>query len=493
LTGRYASPPAANSNPSGTYTYDLSGNLISNNGTPYTYDALNRLSSVGVTTYKYDTNGKRIHKTAAGSPTQTFIWSGDKIVYETDGTPANDRSYRWGASGLLAFEKNGKMYVNTVSWKGDILNSRLPDSTASANDVRYAAFGTESWVKATPFGYNSEYKDPETGFQYLGERYYMPELGRFTQEDPAQQGTNLYIYCGNDPVNRIDPSGLWYKNAQGGWVAERGDTLWGLAARPDVYGDGNRWREFGFKRDPRTLQIGEVIKVGGSNGGSGTTTQTKTTTTPKPPAEEDKGGGGGYPPSGQPETPEERIAATYTVYSKYSEYKKYINRNDMSAAKWGAMASEAMGRISFGVYLNIWIGTTYPNYKNPSTIHIKIISHATDKNEIRYQVWNSSLITNKGVMLAVIDFIINYNKGNPLKTADGKYTWNRTREQMLKEWEWHNDGFYAPPLPPTILPYSAAAFYYLYVTKPTANIRYQHVDFDNADYGPYSNLRLWGR
>ena len=111
--------------------------------------------------------------------------------------------------------------------------------------------------------------------QYLGERYYDPKLGRFTQEDPAQQGTNLYIYCGNDPVNRIDPSGLWYKNAQGGWVAERGDTLWGLAARPDVYGDGNRWREFGFKRDPRTLQIGEVIKVGGgSNNNSSTNKNT---------------------------------------------------------------------------------------------------------------------------------------------------------------------------------------------------------------------------
>jgi len=51
-------------------------------------------------------------------------------------------------------------------------------------------------------------------------------------------------------------------------VVERGDTLWGLAARPDVYNNGARWTEFGFKRDPRTLQVGEVIKVGSSNGGS---------------------------------------------------------------------------------------------------------------------------------------------------------------------------------------------------------------------------------
>ena len=253
-----------------TYSYDLSGNLTKGGSATYTYDAMNRTSSIKrgsiTTNYKYDTNGKRIHK-KTGNTLLTSIWSGDKIVYETDGTPANDLSYRWGASGLLAYEEGGETYVNALSWKGDVFNSRLPDSAAAVtNSVVYDSFGRPSNATATSFGYNSEYTDPETGFQYLGERYYMPELGRFTQEDPAQQGTNLYIYCNNDPVNNIDPSGLWYKNAQGGWVAERGDTLWGLADK--LYDNGNRWTEFGFKRDPRTLQVGEVIKVGGTNGGS---------------------------------------------------------------------------------------------------------------------------------------------------------------------------------------------------------------------------------
>jgi len=98
----------------------------------------------------------------------------------------------------------------------------------------------------------------------------MPELGRFTQEDPAQQGTNLYIYCNNDPVNRIDPSGLWYKNAQGGWVAERGDTLWGLAA--NLTGNGNNWKKFGYNGRPENLQIGQVVNVSKLYGsGSGVT------------------------------------------------------------------------------------------------------------------------------------------------------------------------------------------------------------------------------
>ena len=31
---------------------------------------------------------------------------------------------------------------------------------------------------------------------------------RFTQEDPAKDGLNWYAYCGNNPVNFVDPWGL---------------------------------------------------------------------------------------------------------------------------------------------------------------------------------------------------------------------------------------------------------------------------------------------
>jgi len=42
-------------------------------------------------------------------------------------------------------------------------------------------------------------------------RLYQPELGRFLQPDPSGFDAgdyNLYRYCHNDPVNRIDPTGL---------------------------------------------------------------------------------------------------------------------------------------------------------------------------------------------------------------------------------------------------------------------------------------------
>ena len=38
-------------------------------------------------------------------------------------------------------------------------------------------------------------------------RYYDPASGRFISEDPGQNGTNWYAYCGYNPVNMVDQDG----------------------------------------------------------------------------------------------------------------------------------------------------------------------------------------------------------------------------------------------------------------------------------------------
>ncbi|RYG38049.1 RHS repeat-associated core domain-containing protein [bacterium] len=42
---------------------------------------------------------------------------------------------------------------------------------------------------------------------YMRARYYDPQAGRFTSQDPAMDGSNWFAYCDNDPVNATDPSG----------------------------------------------------------------------------------------------------------------------------------------------------------------------------------------------------------------------------------------------------------------------------------------------
>lgn len=58
-----------------------------------------------------------------------------------------------------------------------------------------------------PYRFAGAYNDP-TGLHRMGARYYGPALGRFTQPDPSGQEKNAYLYAGDDPINRTDPSGL---------------------------------------------------------------------------------------------------------------------------------------------------------------------------------------------------------------------------------------------------------------------------------------------
>jgi RHS repeat-associated protein len=59
----------------------------------------------------------------------------------------------------------------------------------------------------------SAYFDVETGFYKMGTRYYDPNIGRWTQQDP-DRGTlsdplslNPYMYSECNPVNSTDPTG----------------------------------------------------------------------------------------------------------------------------------------------------------------------------------------------------------------------------------------------------------------------------------------------
>jgi RHS repeat-associated protein len=86
-------------------------------------------------------------------------------------------------------------------------------SGAVTHSYTYDPYGvtteTTSSAVTNPWRYTGQYQDVATGLYKMGARYYQPELGRWTQPDPSGLDTNAYLYVGGNPVNFIDPSGLY--------------------------------------------------------------------------------------------------------------------------------------------------------------------------------------------------------------------------------------------------------------------------------------------
>ena len=70
-----------------------------------------------------------------------------------------------------------------------------------------------------PIRYRGYYYDTETGWYYLNSRYYDPQVRRFINADGIIGangnfiGMNLFAYCGNNPIAKVDFSGTtWILN-----------------------------------------------------------------------------------------------------------------------------------------------------------------------------------------------------------------------------------------------------------------------------------------
>lgn len=172
------------------------------------YDLINRMVSYtnGTVTakYSYYLNDMRKSKEIDGITT-THIWFGSNIVIDI--TESNYVKYVHGYN--LINSDYGWYHYNA---HGDVVQLTDNNSTVIA-DYDYDPFGIHmkeaEQDDLNPFRYCGEYYDLESGYVYLRARYYDPEIGRFISEDPARDGFNWFVYCNNNPIRYIDPSGMF--------------------------------------------------------------------------------------------------------------------------------------------------------------------------------------------------------------------------------------------------------------------------------------------
>ncbi len=202
--------------PSGlNLSYDAEGNLemVSSNGT-------------AVTENWYDAIGRRIAKREGGVLT-LYLWDGMEILAtaNADGTLREYYSRGPGIAGdvgsLIAEHSfgTGQTVFLHSNHRGDVVLA-TDNSGAAVGRYEYSAFGMQlapSGAYVPRFGFSSKERDA-SGLVYYGLRFYSAELCRWITPDPIREsgGVNLYRFCGNDPVNLIDPLGLSEEKCRNG-------------------------------------------------------------------------------------------------------------------------------------------------------------------------------------------------------------------------------------------------------------------------------------
>lgn len=216
------------------YIYDYSGNLIQDaegrsftfNGDDKQTEVRNTATSAVVGQYAYDGSGARVKKYIPSTgETTIFVYDAGGALaaeYSTVAPPPTPTtSYlttdHLGSPRVITDKAGAVTARRDFMPFGEDLSAGVGPRTES---LKYSYTGSDN-IRKRFTGYE---KDDETGLDFAQARMYQNKHGRFTAVDPLlasaspgdPQSFNRYIYTGNDPINRTDPSGLtWCRNADG--------------------------------------------------------------------------------------------------------------------------------------------------------------------------------------------------------------------------------------------------------------------------------------
>lgn len=234
------------------YQYDEHGNTtVMPHLSQLDWDAEDQLQSVdlgggGRAYYLYDTAGRRVRKVierqnrtrqkeriyVGGFETyREYGGDGEAINLERQTLHIIDDKERIALVETKTFDSETPVETPTLLIRYQLANHlgssslELDETAAIISYEEYYPFGGTSYqagrsiteVSQKLYRYTGKERDEETGFYYYGARYYAPWLGRWISCDPAGlvDGSNVYRYVKNSPINTTDPTGMW------GWPSWR--------------------------------------------------------------------------------------------------------------------------------------------------------------------------------------------------------------------------------------------------------------------------------
>ncbi len=211
--------------------------------TSFDYNLMNRLSDLEITTPEadelgnvtydvvsttntYNAAGQRVKRLEDGYTTK-YYYSGSALLFTTniDNHLLTENILDLGGNivASLRFDAQnpddpfeGDFYFYNYDCRGSTTSIIAPDGTLTTG-YSYDEFGNQELTGSSSFlnevTFTGSVSDISSGLQYMNARFYNPTTGRFLSQDTYSGNAydpwtqHLYAYCGNNPVNMIDPTG----------------------------------------------------------------------------------------------------------------------------------------------------------------------------------------------------------------------------------------------------------------------------------------------
>ncbi len=200
----------------------------------YTFGWTNRRLTSATSTdnsisYTYNHDGIRTSKTVNGITTYYVVDENNNVIkqYELQNdAETNVIEFVYDSNNSpIYFTYNNATYYYEKNLQGDIV-AILDANGNTVVEYAYNIWGelvsitgflADTIGTINPLRYRGYYYDTETNLYYLQSRYYSPDLMRFiSQDDPVLSndqgqplGSNLYVYCLNNPVMNMDETGSY--------------------------------------------------------------------------------------------------------------------------------------------------------------------------------------------------------------------------------------------------------------------------------------------
>ena len=194
-----------------TYAYNQNGWMTARGANALTYDYRGLTTGYGSARYLMDPDRRRVKKTVGTAFTYYVRGPGGNVLAEYKGQSLSAKYVYAGSRRIARITGDSASY-----YLADHLGSTrsLVDEagsvTAAYDYWPYGKVLASGGSGSTHFRFTGHERDAESGLDYMLERSYAYDVGRFLRPDPMQDeypGISPYTYAANNPLKYVDPDG----------------------------------------------------------------------------------------------------------------------------------------------------------------------------------------------------------------------------------------------------------------------------------------------